>query len=604
MRNRNHLASEQLGERIYFGKKSYHATLTTTTTTAMDDSSSPPVSIHFHPKIETRVGAEALLVGRNAGAFLTWKSTETTYFITYKSAAHRGRVEHLRVTRMTGDLGWFLPESLSSQTQFNTLEDLVKSRAYLSQEADIDDVAADGGRGAPDEESALVGGLSAPSGLGLRARRGVGGTTTLPSNIAPPIERGIPLDNAEAAELDDAGIEVDESRFIRGILPIAPPEELKFWLGVTAAGGGAVAAAAGVAHYALGPRVKVTLSAASASVLKDLYAATATLYAALRTGGCDEPVGAWYAAVSEASRQGQAIVDASPEVSAYIFGLLAAFLACVAVCLALFFVHTGRKAVQLTSPETETGRTRLLEPNQWRWARAFFTVAGGASVAGYVLGHALSDGGAAARGVQHVAHTLSLRHTSAGRVAANLQPNYLKIFEAGPAAAARPSGTDDQDLLVWYFGLWGGANILAGATKECLAEVAHWVEPLVTGAPILRVALFPPMGMAPGAAVVDPLHPRCDPLAFTFLHGWLETGPLTLALLGDAQVTRAAIVLFAFLLFGGTASLFLVDAWYTSILPSLKRWRARRREAKKKATMKKALAGGSSPIKTAVHKGD
>ena len=569
-------------------------------------------SIHFHPNIETRIAAENLLSGRNTGAFLTWRSTETTYFVTYKSAAHRGKIAHLKVQRLTGDGGYLLPDSLD-QSQFLTLEDLVASRAYLSQEADIDDDDdIDGGSGVGgklDEESALVGGLSAPS-SGLRARRGVGGAATLPGNIAPPVLRAIPLDDEGAVALDDAGIEIDESRFIRGILPILPPAVLKVWLGRTAAAGAGVAAAAGIAHFTLGPSVRASLQLASSVVLTDLYLATATLYAALRAGECDDAVHTWYQSIGAASARGQTLLDASRMTSLYISSLLFVFLVSVAASLGLFFIHTGRKSVQLNTVEAEPSRPSLLEPNQWRWARAFFSVVGGAVIAGYVLGEALGDGGAAARGVQHVAHTLSLRHTSAGRVASNLIPNYLRNFNSGPAANARPLGTSDDDLLVWYFGLWGGASVLAGASRECLARVAPMIEPLVTGAPVLRVALFGGASEKNSGTHLDPLLFFADPLAKTSLHGWLDTAPVRLALLGDAEISHALLILVAIVLFGGTAALFFVDAWFTSLLPSLKRWRARRREAARKAADKRAFAaaaaagGAAPPVKSSARKGD
>jgi len=136
------------------------------------------------------------------------------------------------------------------------------------------------------------------------------------------------------------------------------------------------------------------------------------------------------------------------------------------------------------------------------------------------------------------------------------------------------------------------------------------IEPLVTGAPVLRVPLFGGGGgRGGGGSAIDPLLFFADPLAKTSLHGWLDTAPLRLALLGDAEIAHAVIVLVAIVLFGGTAALFFVDAWFTSLLPSLKRWRAHRREAARKAADKRAFAaaangGAAPPVKSAARKGD
>lgn len=362
-------------------------------------------SIHFH-SVDTRLAAESLLHGRPQGSFVTWRSTESTYFITFVSDATR-RVEHLRVTRLPADGGFFLPDSRTSATDlpFNSLEDLVASRGYLLK--DGDDGAADGG-------SLNVGGLAMPASLRLRR---VGGAASLPAALAAPVHRVVPTDDEAAEDLDAQGVEVDESKYIRGVRPVASEKLLARGLGAVAWGAAALGVAVAGAHAWVGPSAKAALQAASASALAAVLRETSALYTTLRADGagsdaCVAAVGRWRAAVSLGVAAPQAALDSARTAAAYVWILVLLFAVALPATLALFCVHTGRKAVNLTTPEGASerpGGRHLCAPLQWVWTAAFLSSLVCMGVVAHALGSALGGASFAVSGFENVARTLSLR---------------------------------------------------------------------------------------------------------------------------------------------------------------------------------------------------
>ena len=365
-------------------------------------------SIHFHG-VDTRLAAESLLHGRPQGSFVTWRSTESTYFITFVSNATR-RVEHLRVTRLPADGGFILPDSRTSATDlpFNSLEDLVASRRYLLH--DSDDSNADGG-------FLNVGGLSMPASLRLRK---VGGAASLPAALAAPVHRAVPTDDEAAEDLDAQGIEVDESKYIRGVRPVASEKSLARWLGAVAWGAAALAVAIAGAHAWIGPAAKETLYSISSGALAAVLRETSVLYTALRAGGagdevCVEAVGRWRAGVSGAVGAPQAALDSARSAVIYVWALVLMFAVAVPLTLTLFCVHTGRKAVNLTTPEGASerpGGRHLCAPLQWVWTAAFLSSLICLGVLAHALGSVLGGASFAVSGFENVARTLSLRASS------------------------------------------------------------------------------------------------------------------------------------------------------------------------------------------------
>jgi hypothetical protein len=144
---------------------------------------------------------------------------------------------------------------------------------------------------------------------------------------------------------------------------------------------------------------------------------TSALYTTLRADGagsdaCVAAVGRWRAAVSLGVAAPQAALDGARTAAAYVWFLVLLFAVAVPATLTLFCVHTGRKAVNLTTPEGASerpGGRHLCAPLQWVWTAAFLSSLVCVGVVAHALGSALGGASFAVSGVENVARTLSLR---------------------------------------------------------------------------------------------------------------------------------------------------------------------------------------------------
>ena len=561
-----------------------------------------PPALNFVTSVRDRRSAETLLNGKPPGAFISWRISDTTYFVTHVSAID-GAPAHVRLSREPGEGTYSLTDGLDTQERFRTLEDFVASRKYLVPgalgplaEGEEGEAAAAGGAASGDEEAPAS---PAPATSLLRKRAGKGGSdgdgppaARLPASFAaaPPPLGVVPPDDDAAEMYDRAGVAIDEDKYYRGVRPSCSERPLRLWLGALGWLGVALAAACLCARYALHTAARLAFVRISEATEGKVLEHAGALFAVLRglkgagggaAGGgvgatCLSAVQAWQAGVRAAGSDAAVALAAQPLVLPYAWLLLCTALGCGAASLFMFLLHTGRPAIILNTVSKEMRTEPLCRPNQSKWALAFGALLGATLLSSLCLLSLFSGGAGAPSAAGHVAATLSLRWPAAPYHAA---PSVELGGAAPPPPPHRFGGASEGEAAAWRYGTWGGAMTYAGAPRECLEAVATIVEPWVDGpealpmplpSPAWFMAIFGGGGGGGGGGAVGWFKR-------TPLHGWLQQVPslqgaqLQLLLPTRSVLAQASLVLTSVYTFAMVFALMGMESWATVCRPSLLR---------------------------------
>jgi len=536
---------------------------------------SSSVDVHFHEDVVERKGAEALLIDKAPGTYVTWRASPSAYYLSFVSVAS-GRAVHTSLTRMPSG-GFFLTEGLDS-TAYATLGELLASRRYLR--------GAGGGAATGVAGGGGDGGDGGGGGAGLRQRAGagVGGAAALPAHIAPP-----PRDDAE--ELDDDYL--DEKTWSRGIQPTLPPRAFAAVLGGAGLLAAGVAGAAAVASAASASSLERVSAALAAAAARETAAAGAALFSTLSAldaadgdvaPACAAAAAAWRASLARSlPRASQQLWDAAA-LDAPLAVLAAGAAAAAAAALGLQFLHTGRARARHMPTQADFVRDEAaavagaparepvcgtgLRP---AWVAAFLANAAAALLAGGLLARALWGLGKGPTIVQYAAQAL----------ATDFPSDVRSQTEGGATPAALFAAASEA-------GRWGAAGVLAGVPATCLAAMQPPLRALLDAPPLVRLApLWPAAAAAMRAAGLllargPPALPAgadgfatADPAAWPAeLRGWLDApagGPPALVLPCQRAVAHAALHLTAGALAASILLAVAQESLLSSALPALRR---------------------------------
>ena len=451
------------------------------------------------------------------------------------------------------------------------------------------------------------------------------GAAHLPESLrpAPPAPLVIPLNDDDAEQYDLNDTAIDEERFVRGVRPTLPDSLLLPLLARTAGAGAAVTLTLLGLRYLLQAPARAVLHAAGRAAEEAAVAATVALIARLEASParadaafCAQAAQDWVTETTSgpAARTIQAAI--SSPANAWVLHLMRAQVLAAAVmgiaCIGLFFVHTGKPFVRLTngsegagsavggsrrssSSSSSSGLTdaqyearrmeemqaesleaerALSRPNQLRWGLAFFALLAGTLVAAHGASSLLNAAALAPSALSRAAQALSLRWP-----ASHMPPD--TATRSGVLVSSQ--GTTSLDIAIRW-GVWRAAATFGKVPLPCLGAMAGAVEPVVDGVGMAWVPLLGGGASVVGGGAGGGGVGGWDPLAHTWLAGWLRMGSAPGGLLGltlptDAGLAKAVVLVFSAFMVAVIVLLFGVDSYHTECRPWLLRRGARAKKA-------------------------
>lgn len=443
-------------------------------------------NIHFREDIVDRRGADACLIDKPVGKFLTWRENDERYWLSYMSGI--SGATHIKLQRHS-DGTFQLAESVNMEGKYSSLGELVAHRRYLDLSTASSGVGAtaSGISRAPNAESG-----------GMRQRGGgdTGGVADLPMRIAPPKAKKV---GPDGRVIDGDDEDQEDREWERGVPPTCSRRTFKRLFTGVLATAVALLSTLLVARYRYHDEAREIFTGLGTAMQIAVDDATKVLFSDLRSVAaagpraspvlCEQAARRWVDTLATTAASVQIDFETSDVGITYLGWLLSILGIAAGGLVVMMCTHTGRAPIKTSDLNKSAGSRGepMCNSMQVQWSMSFWALLLVAVAAGLTTSQVTWDLGQASGSVEYAAKTMSMKHPS--------QQVYPQL--------AKTDDPDGLDQYGWRRGLWGLASTRLGVDEACMAAMAPIVDGLTHSPPVLRARIGSLLPFLPAAKDVS-----------------------------------------------------------------------------------------------------